>query len=115
MHAGPQVGRCECHALASTMLSQKSCLTYAARGPHANPAAAGALQAMTFVSLNAAVVAERRSRTAGLLALLPLQLAAAASVAAWQGSEAEGRGDLRPYLLMQGLAGEQVVLLSAAS
>ena len=67
------------------------------------------LQALTFASLNAAVVAERRRRAVGLLALLPLQLAAAASVAAWQRSEAEGRGDLRPYLLMQGLAGERLV------
>lgn len=68
--------------------------------------AAHVLQALTFASLNAAVVAERRWHAAGLLALLPLQLAAAASVAAWQRSEAEGRGDLRPYLLTQGLAGE---------
>lgn len=62
-------------------------------------------QALTFASLNAGVVAERCSHTAGLLSLLPLQLAAAGSVAAWQASEAAGKGDLRAYLLVQGLAG----------
>jgi hypothetical protein len=56
---------------------------------------------LSFMAWLAAIVAERVSVAAGLR-LLPLLLAAGLGSAAWWGwSEARGRGDLLPYLLMQ--------------
>lgn len=69
--------------------------------------------ALTFASLLCASVAQRRRPGAGAALLAPLLLAAAGSVAAWQASEAAGRGDLRPYLLVQGLTGELPCLACA--
>jgi len=57
--------------------------------------------AMAFVSLLAAVIAERVHARAGHLLLAPLLLAAAGSVAFWYWTELAGRGDLRPYGCVQ--------------
>jgi hypothetical protein len=54
-----------------------------------------------FMGLLAALVAERIDARAGARLLWPLLLAGAASVAWWWGTEQVGRGDLRPYYLVQ--------------
>lgn len=57
--------------------------------------------AIAFVSLVAAIVAERVDAREGRLLLAPLMIAAAGSVAFWYWSELAGRGDLRPYACVQ--------------
>ena len=54
-----------------------------------------------FVSFLAAVLAERISVKAGLWLLLPLILLGIGSVAYWNLTELQGRGDLRPYAYVQ--------------
>ena len=54
-----------------------------------------------FMGLFASIVAERIGPRVGDLLLSPLVAAGAASVAYWYGTEQQGRGDLRPYILVQ--------------
>jgi hypothetical protein len=54
-----------------------------------------------FMSLVAAVIAERISVKAGLWLLAPLVLAGAGSVVYWEIGQANGHGDLRMYALAQ--------------
>ena len=57
---------------------------------------------IAFMSLFAAFVADRIDRRAGIVWLLPLLLiAGAASVIYWDWTEAQGRGDLRFYAMVQ--------------
>jgi hypothetical protein len=56
---------------------------------------------LAFTALFAAVVAERVSLRLGLWVLPSLAVAGLASVAYWHWSEGQGRGDLRPYYLIQ--------------
>jgi hypothetical protein len=56
---------------------------------------------IAFMSLLAAVIAERINLKAALALLLPLLLIGAASVTYWHFSEQNGNGDLRPYILVQ--------------
>ena len=62
-----------------------------------------------FMSLVAAVIAERVSVKAGVRLLAPLVLAGLASVVYWEVTQARGHGDLRMYALAQ--FGSLVVLL----
>ncbi|MFZ3200954.1 MAG: hypothetical protein WA175_07375 [Candidatus Acidiferrales bacterium] len=62
-----------------------------------------------FMSLVAAVVAERVGVKAGLWLLAPLVVAGAGSVVYWEITQARGHGDLRMYVLAQ--FGSLVVLL----
>jgi len=62
-----------------------------------------------FMGLLSAVLAERVSLRAGRLLLLPLLLLGAGSVFYWDWTERQGRGDLRPYGLIQ--FGSMLVLL----
>ena len=57
--------------------------------------------AVAFMALVAAMMAERVKVKAGLLSLLPLLAAGAASVFYWQATELKGAGDLRFYGLVQ--------------
>ena len=57
--------------------------------------------AVAFMSLLAAVIAERVSVRAGLRLLWPLVLLGAASVVYWRVSAAAGAEDLRPYVAVQ--------------
>ena len=54
-----------------------------------------------FMGVLAAVLSERVSRKAGLGMLPPLVAAGVASVMYWYATEMNGRGDLRPYYLVQ--------------
>ena len=54
-----------------------------------------------FTAILAAIIAERISLRAGLLSLVPLIAAGIGSVVYWQMTELAGRGDLRPYVLVQ--------------
>ena len=54
-----------------------------------------------FMAIVAAMVAERISVRAGVLSLVPLVIAGGLSVLYWRWTEAHGRGDLRPYFLVQ--------------
>lgn len=56
---------------------------------------------IAFMSLVAAVLAERIDIKLGTRLLLPLLAAGVASVLAWHWSERQGRGDLRPYYFVQ--------------
>ena len=56
---------------------------------------------VAFVSLVAAVMAERISVRAATVSLLPLLAAGAGSVIYWHVSEQSGSGDLRPYVVVQ--------------
>ena len=56
---------------------------------------------IAFMSLLAAVIAERISLRAGLVSLLPLVAVGVASVIYWHLGEQSGNGDLRPYALVQ--------------
>lgn len=56
---------------------------------------------LAFMAWFAAIVTERVSPRLGLRLLLPLAVAGLGSAAWWGWSEAQGRGDLRLYLLMQ--------------
>ncbi|HTX16024.1 MAG TPA: hypothetical protein VMD77_12075 [Candidatus Baltobacteraceae bacterium] len=62
-----------------------------------------------FMSLVAAVVAERISVRAGIRLLLPLIAIGAGSVVYWDITQAHGHGDLRPYAIAQ--FGSLLVLL----
>jgi hypothetical protein len=57
--------------------------------------------AASLMGLFAAVVGERIGVRAGLIALGPLVAIGMGSVLWWHAGEAEGRGDLRPYALVQ--------------
>ena len=57
---------------------------------------------VAFMSITAAVVADRMHRAVGLKIVLPVLLVlGVASLVYWSQSEAAGRGDLRFYLLVQ--------------
>ena len=56
---------------------------------------------IAFMSLLAAVIAERINLRAGLISLAPLVVMGAASVVYWRVGEQNGAGDLRPYVLVQ--------------
>jgi hypothetical protein len=56
---------------------------------------------VAFMSLFAAVIIERISRKAGLILLVPLVAVGVASVIYWNITEQTGRGDLRPYVVVQ--------------
>ncbi len=66
---------------------------------------------IAFMSLLAAVIAERINLKAGLALLPPLLLAGAASVVYWHLSEQSGNGDLRPYTLVQFYSAIVIVLI----
>lgn len=57
--------------------------------------------ALAFASWFCAVVSDRASAAWGRRLLLPLLVASVASVVYWISGEMAGRGDLRPYLLVQ--------------
>jgi hypothetical protein len=57
--------------------------------------------AIAFMALLAAVVSERVNVTAGALLLVPLVIIGVASVVYWTVTQRVGRGDLRPYVLVQ--------------
>ena len=56
---------------------------------------------VAFMSLFAAVIIERISRKSGLILLVPLVIVGVASVIYWNLTEQNGRGDLRPYVVVQ--------------
>ena len=56
---------------------------------------------IAFMSLIAAQVAERISRRAGLLLLIPLLLVGAESVVYWRATERAGAGNVVPYGILQ--------------
>ena len=56
---------------------------------------------VAFMALFAAVVQDRLSERLGLGLLWPLVAAGAATIAYWYWSETAGRGDLRPYAVVQ--------------
>ena len=64
-----------------------------------------------FAALLAAIVAERVSVTAGLVVLGPLIAAGVGSIVYWRAGELEGRGDLRPYALVQFLPALLILLM----
>lgn len=57
--------------------------------------------AISFAGLVAALVADRLSLKAAAWMLMPLALAGVASVFYWDYTERAGRGDLRPYAIVQ--------------
>jgi hypothetical protein len=57
--------------------------------------------AITVMALFGVVLTENLSRRLGILLFIPLVIAGAGAVVYWHFSEQWGRGDLRPYLLMQ--------------
>jgi len=63
-----------------------------------------AAMALAFMAWLAAILCERVGLGTGLLLLPPLFVAGLGSVFYWGWSEAQGAGDLRPYLLMQACA-----------
>jgi hypothetical protein len=56
---------------------------------------------IVFMSFCAAIIAERIDRTAGTISLFPLIILGIASVIYWEFTEIQGRGDLRPYIMVQ--------------
>lgn len=56
---------------------------------------------LAFMSLFSIVIGEQVSERLGARILLPLLIAGAATVFYWWFGEASGRGDLRPYILVQ--------------
>jgi hypothetical protein len=56
---------------------------------------------VAFMALFASVLAERVSRRVGLALLAPLVALGIGSVLYWHWTEAQGRGDLRPYYVVQ--------------
>jgi hypothetical protein len=54
-----------------------------------------------FAALTTAVIADRVSMRAARILFAPLVVSSAATVAYWRWSELAGRGDLRPYVLVQ--------------
>jgi hypothetical protein len=56
---------------------------------------------IAFMSLLAAVIAERINLRAGLVSLAPLVVVGVGSVIYWHIGEQSGNGDLRPYILVQ--------------
>jgi hypothetical protein len=67
--------------------------------------------AVAFMALLSAVIKDRVSERLGRALLWPLIVAGAASIAHWQWSELEGRGDLRPYAVVQFLPMLQIPLM----
>ncbi|PWT81761.1 MAG: alkaline phytoceramidase [Acidobacteria bacterium] len=57
--------------------------------------------AMAFMALFAMVIAERISYRAGITLFMPLVILGGGTVVYWHFTEQWGRGDLRPYLLVQ--------------
>ena len=57
--------------------------------------------AMAFMSFFSAIIAERITIKAGLISLFPFLIMGIASVIYWEFTEMLGRGDLRPYILVQ--------------
>jgi hypothetical protein len=57
--------------------------------------------AVAFMALFTAVIAERINLRAGLILLFPLIAAGLGSVVYWHLTEQAGRGDLRPYVVVQ--------------
>lgn len=66
---------------------------------------------LTFISLLVTLIAERVSPKTAAWLLAPLLLAGAASLIYWQQTEQLGRGDLRPYFLIEGAALASVLLI----
>jgi len=71
--------------------------------------------AVVFMALTAALVAEYLGRRLQKILFYPLLLAGAGSVIYWHITETLGRGDLRPYLLVQFLPIICIVLLMTIS
>lgn len=67
--------------------------------------------AIAFMGLFSAVIAERIEVRAGFFLLGPLVAAGIASVVYWHWTEVQGRGDLRPYVVVQYLSILLVLLL----
>lgn len=67
---------------------------------------------VAFMSLIAAQVAERISLRAGLLLLVPMLLAGAASVVYWIVSERAGAGNVIPYVVLQAYAVVALLLIA---
>lgn len=65
---------------------------------------------LTFLSLLATLIAERVSPQTAAWILAPLLLLGATSLIYWQQTEHLGRGDLRPYFLIEGAALASVLL-----
>jgi hypothetical protein len=57
--------------------------------------------ALVFMSFFSAVIAERITIRAGTISLFPFLIMGIASVIYWEFTEIHGRGDLRPYILVQ--------------
>ncbi|MDH4232833.1 MAG: alkaline phytoceramidase, partial [Nitrospirota bacterium] len=57
--------------------------------------------AIAFMAFFSSVIAERINLKAGIMSLFPLVLMGMASVIYWWFTEINGRGDLRPYILVQ--------------
>jgi len=70
---------------------------------------------VAFMGLTALVLGDRVSERAGRILLAPLLTAGLASVLYWSASEASGRGDLRPYVLVQGFPILAIPLLLATA
>jgi hypothetical protein len=70
---------------------------------------------IAFMSLLAAVIAERINLKAGLALLLPMLLIGASSVVYWHLSERSGDGDLRPYIIVQYYSALVMVLIVVMS
>ena len=56
---------------------------------------------LAFTSFLSAMIAERLSIKAGLILLLPFLVAGLGSLMYWRWSESVGRGDIRPYIVVQ--------------
>lgn len=67
---------------------------------------------IAFVSLLAAIVSERISAKAGMISLLPSLIIGAGSVVYWYLSEQIGKGDLRPYALVQFYSGLAIAVVA---
>src|SRR6202023_1200631 len=69
--------------------------------------------AIAFMALFAIIIAERIDRRAGMGLFVPLVVLGGGSVVYWHVTEAWGRGDLRPHLLVQlyPLAAMPIILL----
>lgn len=66
---------------------------------------------LTFIGLLVTLVAERVSPRTAAWVLAPMLIAGAASLVYWQQTERLGRGDLRPYFLIEGAALASVLLI----
>lgn len=68
---------------------------------------------LTFVSLLATLIAERVSPKTAAWLLAPFLMVSAASLVYWQQTERLGRGDLRPYFLIEGATLASVLMIVA--